>query len=55
MLKIIEYSLHSACVIDGCLQFAGPKTYSFSSPVDSSAAAAANLDKSILKVSIFFR
>uniref|UniRef100_A0A8B9R3A5 ATP-dependent RNA helicase DHX29 n=1 Tax=Anas platyrhynchos TaxID=8839 RepID=A0A8B9R3A5_ANAPL len=30
----------------------GPKTYSFSSPVDSSAAAAANLDKSILKVTI---
>lgn len=50
-----ECSLHSAYVIDGCLQFAGPKTYSFSSPVDSSAAAAANLDKSVLKVSIFFR
>ncbi|OXB80154.1 UNVERIFIED_CONTAM: hypothetical protein H355_011612 [Colinus virginianus] len=30
----------------------GPKTYSFSSPIDSSAAAAANLDKSILKVVI---
>lgn len=35
------------------LHFAGPKTYSFSSPVDSTAAVAANLDKSILKVSIF--
>uniref|UniRef100_A0A669Q6X7 ATP-dependent RNA helicase DHX29 n=1 Tax=Phasianus colchicus TaxID=9054 RepID=A0A669Q6X7_PHACC len=34
------------------LHFAGPKTYSFSSPIDSSAAAAANLDKSILKVMI---
>ncbi|XP_065595957.1 ATP-dependent RNA helicase DHX29 isoform X2 [Cyrtonyx montezumae] len=30
----------------------GPKTYSFNSPIDSSAAAAANLDKSILKVVI---
>uniref|UniRef100_A0A8C0F2W6 RNA helicase n=1 Tax=Bubo bubo TaxID=30461 RepID=A0A8C0F2W6_BUBBB len=32
------------------LQFAGPKTYSFSSTTDSSAAA--NLDKSVLKVMI---
>ncbi|XP_015704196.1 ATP-dependent RNA helicase DHX29 isoform X2 [Coturnix japonica] len=30
----------------------GPKTYSFSSPIDSNAAAAANQDKSILKVMI---
>lgn len=40
------------CVIDGYLQFAGPKTYSFGSTTDSNAAA--NLDKSVLKASIFF-
>lgn len=38
------------CVIDGYLQFAGPKTYSFGSTTDSSAAA--NIDKSVLKASI---
>lgn len=51
-LAMLNYVLCESCVIDGYLQFAGPKTYSFGSTTDSSAAA--NLDKSVLKASIFF-
>uniref|UniRef100_A0A674H593 ATP-dependent RNA helicase DHX29 n=1 Tax=Taeniopygia guttata TaxID=59729 RepID=A0A674H593_TAEGU len=49
-LAVLNDVLYGFCVIDGYLRFAGPKTYSFGSTTDSNAAA--NLDKSVLKVTI---
>lgn len=51
-LASLNNVLNEFCVIDCYLQFAGPKTYSLGSTTDSSTAA--NLDKSVLKASIFF-
>lgn len=51
-LAMLNNGFCGFCVIDGYLQFAGPKTYSFGSTTDSNAAS--NLDKSVLKASIFF-